>query len=126
MNRGAGTNSRLGAWRRGLRAETLCCWWLWLKGYRVLERRARTPVGEIDILARRGNVLAVIEVKQRPSRDEAGAAVSPRQRRRLGRAGRWILSSRPQFAKLSLRYDAMLVEPWRLPRHLAGAWTEDE
>ncbi len=117
---------KLGAWRRGLRAETLCCWWLRLKGYRVLERRARTPVGEIDILARRGRVLAVIEVKQRKSHDEAGGAVGANQRRRLSRAARWILSSRPQFAALSLRYDAMLVAPWRLPRHLAGAWTEDE
>lgn len=122
MSRGA----RLGAWRRGLHAETLCCWWLRLKGYRVLERRARTPVGEIDILARRGQILAVIEVKQRKSRDEAGAAVGAHQRRRLSRAARWILASRPRLARLSVRYDAMLVAPWRLPRHLAGAWTEDE
>lgn len=118
--------TKLGAWRRGLRAETLCCWWLRLKGYRVLDRRVRTPVGEIDILARRGGVLAVVEVKRRLSRDEAGGAVGAHQRRRLSRAARWILSSRPQFAGLSLRYDAMLVAPWRLPRHLAGAWTEDE
>jgi putative endonuclease len=117
--------ARFGAWRRGLRAETLCCWWLRLKGYRVLERRTRTPVGEIDILARRGKVLAVIEVKQRKSRESAGAAVSEHQRRRLSRAARWILASRPRLARLSLRYDAMLVAPWRLPRHLPGAWTED-
>ncbi len=118
--------TKLVAQRRGLRAETLCCWWLRLKGYRVLERRLRTPVGEIDILARRGGVLAVIEVKQRRTHDEAGGAVGSNQRRRLSRAARWVLSSRPRFASLSLRYDAMLVAPWRLPRHLAGAWTEDE
>lgn len=117
---------RRAAWRRGHRAETLCCWWLRLKGYRVLERRARTPLGEIDILARRGGVLAVIEVKERPSADEAGAAIGELQRHRLGRAARWILSGRPELARLSVRYDAMLVSPWRWPRHLAGAWAEDD
>ena len=116
---------RYAAWLRGHRAETLCCWWLRLKGYRVLERRVRTPLGEIGILARRGRVLAVIEVKQRPTADLANEAVSPRQRHRLARAGRWILSGRPEFARLNLRYDAMLVSPWRWPRHLPGAWAED-
>lgn len=116
---------RRAADRRGRSAETLCCWCLRLKGYRVLERRTRTPMGEIDILARRGGVLAVVEVKARPTHGAAGEAVSPRQRHRLGRAARWVLASRPGLARLSLRFDAMLVAPWRWPRHLPGAWTED-
>lgn len=111
--------------RRGRQAEALCCWCLRLKGYRVLGRRVRTPMGEIDILARRGGVLAVVEVKARSTRAQAGEAVSPRQRHRLGRAARWILASRPELARLSLRFDAMLVAPWRWPRHLPGAWAED-
>jgi len=119
------TARRQAADRRGHRAETLCCWCLRLKGYRVLERRTRTPMGEIDILARRGDVLAVVEVKARPTHGQAGEAVSPRQRHRLGRAARWVLASRPNLAPLNLRFDAMLVAPWRWPRHLPGAWTED-
>jgi putative endonuclease len=83
-------------------------------------------VGEIDILARRGSVLAVIEVKRRNSRDDAGGAIGWEQRRRLSRAARWLLAGRPHWAGLSLRFDAMLVAPWRLPRHVAGAWMEDE
>lgn len=116
---------RRAAERRGYNAETLCCWWLRLKGYRILVRRVRTPMGEIDILARRGRVLAIVEVKARPSRDLAALSLSPRQRHRLGRAARWILASRPDLAGLDLRFDAMLVSPWRPPRHIAGAWAAD-
>ncbi|MCC7049240.1 MAG: YraN family protein [Alphaproteobacteria bacterium] len=119
------TGRRHAADRRGHRAESLCCWCLRLKGYRVLERRTRTPMGEIDILARRGDVLAIVEVKARPTHGQAGDAVSPRQRHRLGRAACWVLAARPELARLNVRFDAMLVAPWRLPWHLPGAWTED-
>jgi putative endonuclease len=117
--------ARHAAERRGHRAEMLCCHLLRLKGYRVLERRLRTPMGEIDILARRGQLLAIVEVKARSSHALAAESVSPRQRHRLGRAARWVLASRPGLSALSLRYDLMLVAPWRLPVHLPGAWTED-
>lgn len=117
---------RQAAERRGHHAESLCCWWLRLKGYRVLLRRVRTPMGEIDILARRGRVLAIIEVKARPSYDMAVLSLSPRQRHRLGRAVHWVLSSRPDLAGLDIRFDAMLVSPWNLPRHVAGAWALDD
>ncbi len=117
--------ARHAAERRGHRAETLCCCLLRLKGYRVLERRTRTPMGEIDILARRGQLLAIVEVKARPTHALAAESVSPRQRHRLGRAARWVLASRPELSALSVRYDLMLVAPWRLPVHLPGAWTED-
>jgi len=116
---------RRAAERRGHHAETLCCWWLRLKGYRVLVRRVRTPMGEIDILARRGSVLAIVEVKARRSRDLAVQSLSPRQRHRLGRAARWVLSGRPDLAGLDVRFDAMLVSPWRLPRHVVGAWADE-
>lgn len=119
------TAARQAAERRGNRAEDLCCLLLRLKGYRVLDRRLRTPLGEIDIVARRGQVLAVIEVKARANREDAGGALSPRQRDRLGRAARWLLSGRPDLARLSVRFDAMLVAPWRWPRHLPGAWAQD-
>jgi len=118
--------ARLKAWRRGLSAEALCVLQLRLRGYRVLARRLRTPMGEIDILAQRGGALAVIEVKARAGATAAAEAVSPRQRARIARAAAWILGQRPELASRALRFDAMLVTPWRLPRHLTDAWRPDD
>jgi len=119
---GQARGRRRAAWRLGRRAELICVWHLRLRGYRILARRLRTPQGEIDILARRGKVLAVIEVKARDSLARAGESVSPRQRRRLGRAAAYFLAGRPAYASLDLRFDAMLLAPGRLPVHLVDAW----
>ncbi len=114
--------ARRRAWRRGLWAESACVFALMLRGYRILGRRLRSPVGEIDILARRGPVLAVIEVKARDDPDLAAEAVGARQRERLMRAAGWVVAGRPDLAALDLRFDVMLVAPWRLPRHVVDAW----
>lgn len=116
------TRDRRRAWRRGLWAETLCTVALALKGYRILGRRLRSPVGEIDIVARRGRILAVIEVKARDAMETAAAAVTPRQQRRLTRAAGWLIAGRPDLAALQVRFDVMLVAPWRLPKHVVDAW----
>lgn len=121
-----GSRRRRRAWKAGLMAETKCVWYLRLRGYRVLARRLRTPVGEVDIIARRGRVLAIIEVKARRRLDVAAESLSPRQRRRIARAADWFLAGHPECRKLQVRFDAMLLSPWRLPRHLAGAWRPDE
>jgi putative endonuclease len=110
---------------RGLRAETLCAWWLRLHGYRILGRNLRTPVGEVDILARRGRTLAVIEVKRRESLDRAAFSLEPGQRRRLMRAAGYVLATVPRAQGLTVRFDAMLVAPWRFPIHIADAWRPD-
>jgi putative endonuclease len=120
------SRKRLRAWRRGRWAETLCIWHLRLRCYRVLARGYRVPVGEIDIVARRGRVVAAIEVKARASLDEAAEAVTPRQRRRVARAFAQFLAGRPHLAGLDQRFDVMLVAPLRLPRHLANAWRLDD
>lgn len=114
--------ARRRAWRLGHWAETLCIADLTLRGYRVLGRRFRYPVGEIDIVARRGRTLAVIEVKARKSLDDAAESIRPRQRARILRATEWLLSERPALAGLQPRFDVMLVAPWRRPRHLGDAW----
>jgi putative endonuclease len=100
----------------------LCRSHLRLSGWRILARDWRCPFGEIDILARRGGMLAVIEVKSRRDFATAVTSLSPRQRRRIARAAEMFLSSRPELAELALRFDVMLVEDWRLPRHLRDAW----
>lgn len=118
------SETRRAAERRGRRAETLCVWALRLKGYRVLARRLRTPAGEIDILARRGRILAVVEVKARKQVRDALEALGPAQRLRLQRAGLWALEdqARRGHSDLSLRFDVMLVPPGGWPRQISDAW----
>jgi putative endonuclease len=85
----------------------------------------RCPSGEIDILARRGKTLAVIEVKSRGVLPTAATALLPRQRRRIARAAEAFLNARPDFAGCDVRFDLMLVARHRLPRHWPGAWRAD-
>src|SRR5439155_4093241 len=106
---------RRSAERRGRVAELMCRWHLRLRGWRIVARGWRCPSGEIDILARRGNVLAVIEVKSRGEVAAAAEALAPRQRRRIARAAEAFLLARPDLAGLDLRFDLMLVAPLRLP-----------
>ena len=126
MTRGGDTSTRQRAWRYGVLAETACVLSLSLRGYRVLARRYKTPLGEIDIVARRGHVLAFIEVKARDSAERAAYAITPRQQERIGRAAQVYLQRHPALAALNARFDAMLVMPGRLrgwwPRHLRDAW----
>jgi len=113
------------AWRWGHGAEALCIGALMLRGYRIMARRIRYPVGEIDIVAKRGGTLAIIEVKARRDIGEAAEAVSGRQRRRIARAAEWLLAERPDLAALTVRFDVMMVVPWRLPQHLRSAWRQE-
>jgi putative endonuclease len=112
--------------RRGRLAEWLCRWHLRLRGWHIVACDWRCPSGEIDILARRGGVLAVVEVKSRGDLATAAEAVLPRQRRRIVRAAASFLAGRPDLAGLALRFDVMLVAPLRPPRHLADAWRGEE
>ena len=125
QQRRAASRRRQRAQRRGRAAEWLCLWHLRLRGWRIVARGWRCPSGEIDILARRGKVLAVVEVKLRGEVGAAPSALAPRQRRRIARAAEAFLLSRPDLAGLDLRFDVMLVAPLRMPRHWAGAWRAD-
>ena len=115
-------DGRRGAESYGRFAERLCRLALRLNGYRILARRLRTPMGEIDIVARRGDTLAIVEVKARGAWDAANEALGARQRGRLARAAHAYLAANPQYAGLVLRFDVMLVTPWSWPRHLRDAW----
>jgi putative endonuclease len=120
------TPERQKAERRGRLAELLCRWHLRLRGWRIVASHWRCPSGEIDILARRGRVLAIIEVKARRDFAIAAESVLPRQRRRIARAASAFLMTRPDLAMLTVRFDVMLVAPPRPPRHLPGAWRSDD
>ncbi len=119
---GGKTQKKVAAWRFGVLAETLCAWSLALRGYRVLARRFRVPSGEIDIIARRRGVLALVEVKARSDWLAAAEALGPKQRRRIARAAEAFLQKRPDLAELAVRFDVMLVRPGGLPQHLEDAW----
>ena len=114
--------ARVAAFRTGLSAESRAAAYLMVKGYRILARRFRTPYGEIDIVARRRNLLAFVEVKARASLDEAAYAVTPRQQQRIIEAAQAWLMAHPEHADFDLRFDAMLIAPRRLPRHLLAAF----
>jgi putative endonuclease len=99
----------------------LAAWWLRLRGWRILARRARVPGGEVDLVARRGRTLAFIEVKQRRSEEAAALALDEYRLRRVAVAAERLA---PRYARDGddIRIDAIFLVPGRLPRHLANVW----
>jgi len=107
---------------RGRGAESRAAWALRLKGYRILARRLRGPAGEIDLLVRRGALIVAVEVKARPAFEAGMAAVSSQQRRRIGRSLAFWLAQHDPTGRCRVRFDVVVVVPWRWPRHVADAW----
>lgn len=106
----------------GRRAEAWAAAWLMARGYRILGFRLKTPQAEIDLLAKRGQVLAVVEVKSRASLETALETVTFDQRDRLRRAGAALAANRPGLAGCTVRLDLLALAPGRLPRHIPDAW----
>jgi putative endonuclease len=113
--------NRQRAEKRGRGAETLACWYLRLRGWRILARRARVPGGEVDIVARRGRTLAFVEVKARNSADAAAFALDDWRLRRVAVAAERLA---PRYMREGddVRIDALFIVPRRWPRHLANVW----
>lgn len=107
---------------RGRRAERIAAWFLRLKGYRIIARRWRTPVGEIDLVVKRGRVLAFVEVKARSDVTVGLEAVTSATRLRIAHAGETWLSRYPAAARLDLRYDIVVILPRRWPVHVPNAF----
>ncbi len=105
--------------RAGRRAEQVAAWWLRIKGWRILASRVRTPVGEVDLVARRGRTLAFVEVKARATHDQAGFALDDWRLRRVAAAAE-ALAPRYRRPDDTLRIDVVYIVPGRLPRHLAN------
>ena len=117
-------NDRKRRYRLGHYVETISVWHLRVRGYRILARRYKTPVGEIDIIARRGGMVAFIEVKARDTETLAIESNTPRRRKRIRRAAEAFLSAQPALTNCDLRFDIMLVTPWAMPNHVPGAWRD--
>ncbi|MEF2550383.1 YraN family protein [Aurantimonas sp. A2-1-M11] len=107
---------------KGHRGEWLAAWALRLKGYRILAVRHRTRGGEIDLIARRGDLVAFVEVKARATLTQAMDAVGPQAQRRIEAAADLWIARRHDFARLSRRFDIVAVLPRRWPVHVPGAW----
>jgi putative endonuclease len=113
---------RVAAFNTGVSAETRAAALLIAKGYRILARRFRSAYGEIDIVARKRDLIAFVEVKARATLDDAAYAVTPRQQRRIVDAAQAWLMIHPEHAELDMRFDVMLIAPRHLPRHLLAAF----
>ena len=113
--------NRRAAEARGRRAETIATWWLRLHGYRILGQRVRNPRGEIDIVARRGRIVAFVEVKARATAEGLENAIDDYRFRRVAAAAEVAIA---QYCgeRFDARFDIILVAPGRLPRHMRNVW----
>jgi len=115
--------SRKAAEKRGRQGEALAALLLRCKGYRILGRRVKTRLGEIDLIAKSPmGVFCFVEVKTRPDEGLAADALGGRQRARIVRAAEAWLGGRPG----AVRFDVVTVVPGRLPRHRRDAWRPGE
>ena len=105
----------------GRRGERLAGWWLRLKGWRILDRRVRTPAGEVDLVARRGSLIAFVEVKTRATAAELDWAIDQRRLARVAAAAEVLM---PRYAASGddIRVDVILIAPGVRPRHIENAW----
>jgi len=107
--------------KRGRQAERIAGWWLRLKGWQIVGRRMRTPAGEVDLVARRGSMLAFVEVKARADEDTAAISLDRYRLRRVAVAAERLA---PRYMRDgdNVRIDAIFVVPGRWPRHLPDVW----
>ncbi|MBW6523106.1 YraN family protein [Sphingomonas sp. RHCKR47] len=105
----------------GRRGERLAAWWLRLKGWRILDRRVRTPAGEVDLVACRGTLIAFVEVKMRRTAAELDHAIDQRRLARVAAAAEVLM---PRYAGPGddIRVDVILLAPGTRPRHIENAW----
>lgn len=115
---------RLKFYRLGIMSEYLALLWLCVKGYWPIATRYKTPVGEIDLVVRRGRTLAFIEVKARANREAAALAIHHKNQSRVVRASHYFLASHPEYQNYQVRFDAVLIAWYALPKHHANAFGE--
>ena len=121
MARQRSLNDRAAAEARGRRAERLAALWLMAKGYRILRWRFRCEAGEIDLIAQRGNTIAMVEVKARTTHEAARLSITPHSEQRIGKAAAiWLAQHRPHFGG-TVRYDAVTLAKW-WPKHWPDAF----
>ncbi|OWK32525.1 YraN family protein [Sphingomonas mucosissima] len=105
----------------GRRGERLAAWWLRLKGWTILDRRVRTPAGEVDLVAKRGALVAFVEVKSRASAAELDFAIDQRRLSRVAAAAEYLMGRYAANGE-DIRVDVILLAPGTHPRHIENAW----
>ncbi|UZK64702.1 YraN family protein [Sphingomonas sp. M1-B02] len=115
------TRDRRAAESRGREGERRAAWWLWLRGWKILDRRVRTPAGEVDLVVRRGALVAFVEVKTRATDAELDFAIDERRLSRVAAAAEYLM---PRYVAPGddIRVDVILIAPGKLPRHIENAW----
>jgi putative endonuclease len=113
---------RKDAFLRGVSAEGRASLYLAAKGYRTLAKRWKSPAGEIDLVVKRGKLIVFVEVKARGNLDGAAESILPRQKKRITAAAEAWLATHPEHMSHDLRFDAVLIAPKRLPRHIEAAF----
>jgi len=113
---------RLQAELFGRRGEDLAAWYLQAKLYRIVARRFKTPLGEIDLIAERFGVLAFVEVKTRQRREDELDALLHVNRQRLVRAAQFYLTRNPKLVERPMRFDVIFLAPFSWPRHVRNAF----
>lgn len=116
------SSTRQGAFKRGVLAEKAAGVYLRVKGYKILATRYKIPVGEVDIIAKKGNTLVFVEVKARANIDDAAASITPRQQKRIAKAASSFLANHGEFEGLDCRFDAILISGLTKPTHIENAW----
>lgn len=119
--RARNSDQRRAAEASGRRGERIAGWWLRLKGWRILDRRVRTPAGEVDLVARKGNLIAFVEVKTRATPADLDFAIDERRLSRVATAAE-VLMSRYAGPGDDIRVDVILIAPRTPPRHIENAW----
>jgi len=114
---------KIKSYKFGIYAEYLVIIFLILKGYKILRRRHKTYVGEIDIIAKKNDILVAVEVKARKKIEVIEEVLSQHQKKRIKKAiDSFLASSNGKFSKCGIRCDLIVVLPWRVPQHFAGFW----
>ena len=106
---------------RGREGERRAAWWLWLKGWKILDRRVRTPVGEVDLVVRKGSLIAFVEVKTRAAAADLDFAIDEPRLARVAAAAEYLMP-RYALAGEDIRVDVILIAPRTPPRHIENAW----
>ena len=119
--KGRGLQKRRLAEAAGRRGERIAAWWLRLKGWRILDKRVRTPAGEVDLVARRGNLIAFVEVKTRKTAADLDFAIDARRLARVAAAAEVLMQCYAGPGD-DIRVDVILLAPGTPPRHIENAW----
>lgn len=129
MNSLTPSRARRAAQKRGVLAETVAALFLRLKGFRILARSVKSGrgsgAGEVDLIARRGDLVIFVEVKSRATLDQAAESLGFSQKQRIERGAGFFLARHPHLGQCGTRFDMVLVAPWRWPRHIPDAWRID-